>query len=352
MKHSATKSKTHATKTLPYSAEVDLRNFCEATANELSGTLSTIIGEIDYASDCSQLAAKERAMGIAIGAAEKALSLVKNLKFFVLQAQPHPELIDVSQLVLDTIEWLEHELEARQIQANVLVESSVYANLDPSALQQALLNILNNAKDTCSSGDTITITLKKTLEFFEISCVDNRKGTPIDPSELLAPSLNGNAREKSLALRLIVSKILVESLGGELLVPSSTGPGSSLTLQFPSNMIVAAPPFSRVRKSRRIRLSFQARLTLADQKLPLDAEMCVLSHCGCFLRLRTSTKLPIIQINDEAMVQLQLYGQEVGIANARIASLCWTGPSSGIGLEFVEWKEEGRRLVSAILKSQ
>jgi two-component system cell cycle sensor histidine kinase/response regulator CckA len=144
-----------------YDSEKHLRLFCDATSHELATALGTIVGELDYALATQSETAKERSQLVAISAAERALSLARNLRYFSVHTKLNIQAVDLSQILLDSVELIEKELELNQIKITVLAEASTYAQVDPGAIQQVVLNLLAHARKALPKGGKVTLSLRQ-----------------------------------------------------------------------------------------------------------------------------------------------------------------------------------------------
>src|SRR5947209_8400873 len=70
-----------------YEAEKHLRKFCSVTSHELSNVLGANVGELDYGLTSSSTAERNRAMTVALHAAERALTLARNLRYFAVHTR-------------------------------------------------------------------------------------------------------------------------------------------------------------------------------------------------------------------------------------------------------------------------
>ena len=106
--------------------------------------------------------------------------------------------------------------------------------IDPDAIRQVFLNLVNNAGDAVTGPGTITVN----------TCVQNRQvrvtvkdtGEGIDPEHmkrLFDPFFTTKDVGKGTGLGLSVSRNIVELMGGRIDVASVKGVGSSFTVSLP-----------------------------------------------------------------------------------------------------------------------
>ncbi len=132
-----------------------------------------------------------------------------------------------------------HELARREARAedlDVVVEQVDEALVlaDPYYLQQAIDNLISNARDAMASrpGPRLTLRLERRGSAAEITVADN--GTGISPERLrsiFTPFLS--AKTKGMGLGLAIAKEIVEAHGGRLEAQSQEGIGTQFRIYLP-----------------------------------------------------------------------------------------------------------------------
>jgi len=339
-----------------YNSEKHLRKFCTVTSHELSNVLGALAGELDFAltSNVSP-EKKERAMEIALHAAERAQTLALNLRYFAVHTRLDMHTVDVSQLALDTLDIVEKELERKKIEFTVLVDAGTVAVLDSGAIQQVLLNLLNNAGFAMPEGGKLGLTLRQLPKTIELKISDTGVGIPGDKIDhIFEPYFFAHDRgpAESLGLGLAVSKALVEAHGGELHVESTENEGTTFTVSLPFDPSIPRPnPFAEKRKHRRVAASLPVVVGMDGAKETYRTELITLSVGGCFILLPDGTaRLP--EANATLSLQIFHYGTQVlDIPKARVVNLCRVGLNSGMGVEFVDISPKAKKVLEALVKS-
>src|SRR5688572_19638864 len=106
-----------------YNAERHLRKFCTVTSHELGTVLGAIVGELDFALTEGNAPALKRSTEVSLSAAERALTLARNLRYFAVHTRLDVTSVDLSQLLLDTIDMMEKDIERRNIKLSVFVDA-------------------------------------------------------------------------------------------------------------------------------------------------------------------------------------------------------------------------------------
>ncbi len=117
---------------------------------------------------------------------------------------------------------------------------------DVRAFRQILLNLMGNAIKFTPRGKKICVRSMITDQFVAISVVDSGPGiAERDIDRVLRPFERADqnaylARDDGLGLGLAISNTLAEGLGGELIIDSKLGAGTTVTLRLPRTESAAA----------------------------------------------------------------------------------------------------------------
>jgi signal transduction histidine kinase len=146
---------------------------------------------------------------------------------------------DLVKLVSNTIEAYRFYLREQGFEFDVsLPPGPVFVSMDPDAMAQALLNLLNNAEKYSGGRKYISVTM--TLGQDRVSIAVEDKGPGIPPSDLkhvfekFYRAGHGPAREaQGCGLGLTIVKNAVESHGGEVRAESEPGRGTRFIITLP-----------------------------------------------------------------------------------------------------------------------
>ena len=294
-------------------------------------------------------------MLVALSAAERAMNLARNLRYFAVHTRLDARTADVSQLLLDTVDLIEKDLETHNIKLSVLAEATAYATVDSGAVQQVLLNLITNAIHAMPLGGKLTLSLRQLRGNIEIRCTDTGVGIPAEHLEkVFEPyfATGQSSISESQGLGLAVAKALIEAHGGEIQVDSDPSSGTTFTVLLPSNTDTPKPsPFGEKRRHRRVNVTLPVEVTI-EGHAPFQTELSILSIGGCFIRLPSGEEINKAERNKFLSLRVSYYGKEViGIPKARVATLCKMGDQTGIGVEFLEYDPKALTLLTAIVKS-
>jgi signal transduction histidine kinase len=130
------------------------------------------------------------------------------------------------------LRFLEPAFSDAGVNAHLVPSPPVFANCDPALVEQILLNLLKNAIEALSPGNSVSVMSGREPSVAVIEVFDDGPG--LDPeaeAHLFSPFSHGHG------LGLSVSRQLARTLGGDLVrVPSHRGVRWRLTLPVSERM--------------------------------------------------------------------------------------------------------------------
>lgn len=335
-----------------YETEKLLRDFASLTSGRLGHLLGATVGELQWALRANDPQTLKDSLSVALKAAERALGLARNLKYFASHGGLSLEPVELSQLLLDTVDIVEPEFSSNNIRVNVYAEASTFISADAQAFRHIILNLLYCSKDTLSGGGTITLSLRKLMTTVEIKLVDNGKGIEATTKEdLFEPTFQTAGSPRIRGLGLAVAKALTEDMNGTIEVETAPGKGTCffVTLPFDAHLD-KNPPFTQKRRFRRIHVQMPACITLASGAV-FESELRVLSTGGAFLKLPEEAKISPNDLEQPAKLVIRYFdSQAVEIPKCWIADVCWMGPHRGAGISFEEIPAKAQVILSNIVQ--
>ncbi len=140
---------------------------------------------------------------------------------------------DICQLVRDTLDFLEPELEAAGVRLHVDLPSQLpLVMLDPRALEQALVNLFRNAVQAMPDGGELIVQIRRQGSIAELSVTDT--GVGMEPEELeRCFDLYWSTKRDGTGLGLSTVARIIEEHQGRIDLVSEKGRGTSVTLVLP-----------------------------------------------------------------------------------------------------------------------
>jgi signal transduction histidine kinase len=158
------------------------------------------------------------------------------------------EACDLADLTNDTL----HVMEPLAKEKNIILESNVSpveATVDAGAIQQALVNLLDNAIKFSPSGSKVETTLSIDGSSWRLSVKDEGPGIPkaeqsriFERFHRLGDELRRETQGTGIGLSLV--KAIAEAHGGRVQLDSTLEKGSNFTLIGPISPIgpISSPP--------------------------------------------------------------------------------------------------------------
>jgi two-component system phosphate regulon sensor histidine kinase PhoR len=151
----------------------------------------------------------------------------------------HFETTNISQLVAKALEAYRHEIQKEGFQLNLDSAPDIpdcYA--DPNAITMAFLNLLDNSIKYSGNQKQIDIRIRRENGSVNLSVIDKGVGIPeYEQQRIFDKFYRGSdpsvRRVRGSGIGLAITKHVAEMHGGEVLVDSEPGKGSTFTLKIP-----------------------------------------------------------------------------------------------------------------------
>ncbi len=167
------------------------------------------------------------------------LGMVRELQLegFLRKDQDHAEFLDVAELVERSLRLVKYAQDDVKVKIE-LPEELPFIFGQRHQLIQIFSNILLNAFQALEGAGNIQISASHTKEeeeqWLEIVIADDGPGIPYEVQEhIFDPFYSTRQFSESTGLGLYISKSIVESMGGTILVQSIPKHGTTFTIRFP-----------------------------------------------------------------------------------------------------------------------
>ena len=150
----------------------------------------------------------------------------------------NPDDLKILHLIDDTLLLLEPNAKEKQITIETMFQQDLSASIDRNMFLTVLRNLVSNAIKFSGSGKKITIKAEKDSRALRVQVIDRGSGmSEEDVSRLFKMESHftkpGTNNEQGTGIGLILCHELTPKMGGELLVDSALGKGSTFTLVLP-----------------------------------------------------------------------------------------------------------------------
>lgn len=223
-------------------------------SHDFNNLLAALVGNLQLLHNSSVLAQQDRHYAErALGIAERGTQLVERLLAFARRQHLHPEVININELVEGMVDLIEYSV-APNIEVVLLLDASIpSAWIDPSQLENALLNLAINASAAMPNGGTLTIRTRvlrsNPLNRLEIQVQDTGVGMSTDVmARVWEPFYTTKAVGQGSGLGLSLVYGFVRQSGGDVLLESQLGKGTHvhLFLPIPNDIEINQEPYHRM----------------------------------------------------------------------------------------------------------
>jgi len=205
-------------------------------AHDFNNLLTVIIG----AAETTRLAVPEghparEESGEILRAAARATELTRQLLAFARRSVVSPRRVDVNGLVRDA-ERLLNRILGEDIQLDVVLERDLPAVvIDPTQLEQVLLNLVVNARDAMPEGGHLTIRTSTVPDGVALEVQDTGTGIAEDIQPFIfEPFFTSKGPGQGTGLGLATCYGIVQQANGQIRVHSRSGVGATFTVVLPS----------------------------------------------------------------------------------------------------------------------
>jgi PAS domain S-box-containing protein len=215
-----------------------LGQLVSGVAHEVNNPLAAIVGFTDLLLENPAVPADAKEeLRVILAEAERTRVIVHNLLSFARQTSPRREPLQVNAVLRQTLKLRAYDFSNHDVDVQESYADDLPIVLgDPHQLQQALLNILNNAYDAVRDTDRpgkIEVATTHTRGHLEISIRDNGPGIS-RPDRIFDPFFTTKDVGKGTGLGLSICYGIVRAHQGEILARNnSDGIGCTFTIQLP-----------------------------------------------------------------------------------------------------------------------
>ena len=256
-------------------------------AHELNNPLATILSWAERLAERNLDETSRRGVDVILGESERAARIVRNLLTFARKRQSTRSMIDLNQVVRETLALRAYEQRLTNIDVVTALASGlppVFA--DPHQIQQVLLNLVINAEQAMLSangrGSLVLRTWHDAVQNAVVLQVsDDGPGVPPEvKGKIFDPFFTTKDVGKGTGLGLTVAYAIVKEHGGSIRVDSPTAGGASFTVEFPVSSVENA---ARPRPSRQAAdhsLNGASVLLVEDERALATAVVEALTEAG------------------------------------------------------------------------
>jgi two-component system NtrC family sensor kinase len=209
-------------------------------AHELNNPLATILTWSERLTERDLDASTRRGLDTILHEAERAARIVRNLLTFARKRHTTRTMVDINQVVRETLALRAYEQRVTNISVIDALASgvpSVFA--DPHQIQQVLLNLVMNAEQAMLTSNGRGTLMVRTWQdprhgSIVLEVNDDGPGVPEDVrTKIFDPFFTTKEVGKGTGLGLTVAYAIVEEHGGRMWLVSELGAGASFYVELP-----------------------------------------------------------------------------------------------------------------------
>jgi len=209
-------------------------------AHELNNPLATILTWAERLSQRQADDQTKRGLETILSESERAAKIVRNLLTFARKRHTTRAMVDVNQIVRETLALRSYE----QTLANITIIEALAAGLplafaDPHQFQQVLLNLIINAEQAMLGANGRGTLILRSWHDLDNDAVilevnDDGPGVPEDVQpRIFDPFFTTKEVGKGTGLGLTVAYAIIQEHGGRITVKSQPGEGASFFVSLP-----------------------------------------------------------------------------------------------------------------------
>jgi CheY-like chemotaxis protein len=210
--------------------------FAGGIAHDFNNLLTVILGQAGFLLN-EALAEPHRKRVEAIHhAGERALALTRKLLTFSRREVIEPRVFDLNALILDLAKILRRLISEEIELATRLGADLATIRADPGQIEQAIINLVVNARDAMPQGGTLTIETGATEVAGSVllTVTDTGSGmTEEVKAHIFEPFFTTKGPGKGTGLGLATVHGIIKESGGEITCESEVGRGTTFTISLP-----------------------------------------------------------------------------------------------------------------------
>jgi two-component system, cell cycle sensor histidine kinase and response regulator CckA len=221
-------------------------------AHELNNPLASILSWSERLAEQSLDETTKRGVGVILGEAERAARIVRSLLTFARKRQSTRHMIDVNQIIRETLSLRAYE----QHVSNIAVIEALAGGLpevfvDPHQIKQVLLNLVINAEHAMLAANgrgSLVVRSWHDVDRDAVCVEVNDDGPGVTPEvkgKIFDPFFTTKEVGQGTGLGLTVAYAIMQEHGGRIRVDSRAGGGASFYVELPVTVLNDAPKNAR-----------------------------------------------------------------------------------------------------------
>ena len=214
-------------------------------AHDFNNLLTIITGNLELMGDAADKTASRTLLKRAADAADMGAALTKRLLTFARRRRLSPQVLDLNELVLGLMEILKRSIGEPITLTTMLAGNLWKTRVDPSEVENAILNLAINARDAMPHGGALIVETRNVSgaalpfdggggEYVLLSVSDTGEGMPPEVLErAFEPFFSTKEPGRGTGLGLSTVYGFAEQSDGHATIESTVGRGTTVSLYLP-----------------------------------------------------------------------------------------------------------------------
>ena len=174
---------------------------------------------------------------------QRCARIVQGILSFARENKPDFREFNMTELVEETLNLLQHRVESAEITVVVDQEHDLYMVGDMNQLQQVLVNIILNAVQASEAGGTIHVKSYKDIDYVAVEIIDSGAGIRPDAvAKVFDPFFTTKKEGEGTGLGLSVSYGIVKHHGGTIHIENNQESGLRVVILLPFQALLEDNP--------------------------------------------------------------------------------------------------------------
>jgi len=174
---------------------------------------------------------------------QRCARIVQGILSFARENKPDFHEFNMSELVEETLNLLQHRIESAEIKVVTELEHDLLMVGDLNQLQQVLVNIILNAVQASEAGGTIHVKSYKDIDYIAVEIIDSGAGIRPDAvSKVFDPFFTTKKEGEGTGLGLSVSYGIVKHHGGTIHIENNQESGLRVVILLPFQALLEDNP--------------------------------------------------------------------------------------------------------------
>lgn len=294
-------------------------------AHEINNPLTGVIGFSELLATREDLPKDVMAdLQVINHGSQRVVEIVRRLLTFARQNKPVKTLLDVHELIDNTLEFRGYVFKTANIEIIRRYDLNLpWITADPGQLQQVFLNLIINAEQAmrkAHDGGKLTITTAQTNKFFSIRIADDGPGMTAEiKAKIFQPFFTTKGPKEGTGLGLSLAMAIILDHHGTIDVESEYDKGATFTINLPLNSDAEEYPIKTPAPPSMIEDNRTASILVVDDEEHI---------CRLISRVLGQMRHNVESFNDpvKALLKLETTGYDLVLLDIRMPGMS--------GLEF------------------